>query len=119
MPIHIEGAVAPSVAWGAKVSQRNAPGAMSAMAFIVNPVNPKVGVIFTSPVFSAMYSPYRFLISPPIVRAREACRDCFVPRCVILVAPKEVVKCNVSMSQITDSYGCGPGWVPVFWSMAG
>ena len=27
------------------------------MAFIVNPVNPKVGVIFTSPVFSAMYSP--------------------------------------------------------------
>jgi hypothetical protein len=36
------------------VSQRNAPGAMSAMAFIVNPVNPKVGVILTSPVFSAM-----------------------------------------------------------------
>src|SRR6202035_3919865 len=65
MPIHIEGAVAPSVAWGAKVSQRKAPGAMSAMAFIVNPVNPKVGVIFTSPVFSAMYSPYRFLISSP------------------------------------------------------
>src|ERR1700691_4929154 len=57
MPIHIEGAVAPSVAWGAKVSQRNAPGAMSAIAFIVNPVSPKVGVIFTSPVFSAMYSP--------------------------------------------------------------
>jgi len=27
------------------------------MAFIVNPVNPKVGVILTSPVFSAMYSP--------------------------------------------------------------
>jgi hypothetical protein len=37
---------------------------MSAMAFIVNPVNPKVGVILTSPVFSAMYSPYRFFISP-------------------------------------------------------
>jgi hypothetical protein len=64
MPIHIEGAVAPSVAWGANVSQRNAPGAMSAMAFIVNPVNPKVGVILTSPVFSAMYSPYIFFISP-------------------------------------------------------
>src|ERR1700687_2240386 len=63
MPIHIEGAVAPSVAWGAKVSQRKAPGAMSAMAFIVNPVNPKVGVILTSPVFSAMYSPYIFFIS--------------------------------------------------------
>jgi hypothetical protein len=30
---------------------------MSAIAFIVNPVNPKVGVIFTSPVFSAMESP--------------------------------------------------------------
>jgi hypothetical protein len=64
MPIHIEGAVEPSVAWGANVSQRNAPGAMSAMAFIVNPVNPKVGVILTSPVFSAMYSPYIFFISP-------------------------------------------------------
>src|SRR5579863_5797042 len=64
MPIHIEGAVDPSVACGANVSQRNAPGAMSAMAFIVNPVNPKVGVILTSPVFSAMYSPYRFFISP-------------------------------------------------------
>ena len=36
---------------------------MSAMAFIVNPVNPKVGVILTSPVFSAMYSPYIFFIS--------------------------------------------------------
>jgi len=36
------------------------------MAFIVNPVNPKVGVILTSPVFSAMFSPlfivYLFLI---------------------------------------------------------
>jgi hypothetical protein len=38
------------------VSQRNAPGAMSAMAFIVNPVNPKVGVILTSPVFSAIFT---------------------------------------------------------------
>src|SRR5579863_1596056 len=64
MPIHIEGAVDPSVACGAKASQRNAPGSISAMAFIVNPVNPKVGVILTSPVFSAMYSPYRFFISP-------------------------------------------------------
>jgi hypothetical protein len=59
----MEGAVEPSVAWGANVSQRNAPGAMSAMAFIVNPVKPKVGVILTSPVFSAMYSPYIFFIS--------------------------------------------------------
>jgi hypothetical protein len=38
---------------------------MSAMAFIVNPVKPKVGVILTSPVFSAMYSPYIFFISLP------------------------------------------------------
>jgi hypothetical protein len=42
---------------------------MSAMAFIVNPVKPKVGVILTSPVFSAMYSPYIFFISPLIRRA--------------------------------------------------
>jgi hypothetical protein len=34
---------------------------MSAMAFIVNPVKPKVGVILTSPVFSAMYSPLYIL----------------------------------------------------------
>jgi hypothetical protein len=65
MPIHIEGAVEPSVACGANVNQRKAPGAMSAMAFIVNPVKPKVGVILTSPVFSAMYSPYIFFISLP------------------------------------------------------
>src|ERR1700747_2720126 len=65
MPIHIEGAVDPSVAWGANVSQRKAPGAMSAMAFIVNPVNPKVGVILTSPVFSAMYSPLIFSLYFP------------------------------------------------------
>jgi hypothetical protein len=60
MPIHIAGAVTPCRLI-AKVSQRNAPGAMSAMAFIVNPVKPKVGVILTSPVFSAMYSPLYIL----------------------------------------------------------
>src|SRR6202140_231745 len=74
MPIHIEGAVEPSVACGANVSQRKAPGAMSAMAFIVNPVNPKVGVILTSPVFSAMYSPYIFFISLPIRPAANQLR---------------------------------------------
>jgi hypothetical protein len=45
IPIHIEGAVVPVVAWMRKVSHRNAPGAISAMAFIVNPVKPKVGFI--------------------------------------------------------------------------
>src|SRR5437667_12752594 len=47
MPIHIAGAVAPAAACPAKVSQRNAPGAMSAMAFIVSPVKPNVGFIST------------------------------------------------------------------------
>jgi hypothetical protein len=59
------------------VSQRKAPGAMSAMAFIVNPVNPKVGVIFTSPVFSAMYSPFNlsFILSLQIDRTQlNSCR---------------------------------------------
>jgi hypothetical protein len=32
-----------------------------------------------------------------------------VPRSEILVGLMGVVKCNVSMSQITDSYGCNPG----------
>src|SRR5713226_9081136 len=48
MPIHIAGAVAPAAACPAKVSQRNAPGAMSAMAFMVNPVKPNVGFISTA-----------------------------------------------------------------------
>src|ERR1700756_1553997 len=48
MPAHIAGAVAPAAACPAKVSQRNAPGAMSAIAFIVNPVKPNVGFISTA-----------------------------------------------------------------------
>ncbi len=48
MPIHIEGAVAPVAAWITNVSQRNAPGAISAIAFIVRPVRPNVGFILTS-----------------------------------------------------------------------
>src|SRR5579863_10217182 len=37
------------------VSQRNAPGAISAIALLVSPVTPNVG--FISPVASAMYPP--------------------------------------------------------------
>src|SRR5262245_24888926 len=44
MPNHIPCAAsgAPYAHWMKKVSQRNAPGAMSAMAFEVRPVNPSV-----------------------------------------------------------------------------
>jgi hypothetical protein len=42
MPIHIDGPVEPAAACPANVSQRKAPGAIRAMAFIVNPVSPKV-----------------------------------------------------------------------------
>src|SRR5208282_1077792 len=52
MPIHIEGAVAPAAACPAKVSQRKAPGAISAIAFIVRPVKPTVD--FISAEFSAI-----------------------------------------------------------------
>ncbi len=45
MPVHIAGPVAPVVAWIAKVSHRKAPGAISAMAFIVRPVKPNVACI--------------------------------------------------------------------------
>jgi hypothetical protein len=41
----MEGAVEPSPAWLKNVSHKKAPGAMSAMAFIVNPVRPKVAFI--------------------------------------------------------------------------
>jgi hypothetical protein len=54
IPIHIEGAVVPVVAWIRKVSHRNAPGAMSAMAFMVNPVKPNVAFI-SFVVFSAIF----------------------------------------------------------------
>src|ERR1022692_2888202 len=39
----------------ANVSQRNAPGAMSAIAFIVRPVRPSVGFISEEVVLSAIY----------------------------------------------------------------
>jgi hypothetical protein len=45
IPIHIEGAVTPVVDWIRKVSHKNAPGAINAMAFIVSPVKPSVGFI--------------------------------------------------------------------------
>ena len=67
MPLHIAGEVAPSVAWVTKVSQRKAPGAMSAIAFIVRPVKPKVFFISTVVVFSAM-------AWPPLIRI-------LIPRC--------------------------------------
>jgi hypothetical protein len=53
IPIHIAGDVAPVPPWIANVSQRKAPGAMSAIAFIVRPVKPRVGFI-SGPVFSAI-----------------------------------------------------------------
>src|SRR5947209_2075404 len=46
MPSHIDmpAAGAPVRTCGPKVSQRNAPGAMSAIALLVNPVRPRVGL---------------------------------------------------------------------------
>src|SRR6516162_5330285 len=46
MPTHMAGAVAPAAACPANVNQRKAPGAMSAIAFIVRPVSPRVACIF-------------------------------------------------------------------------
>src|ERR1017187_5656642 len=65
MPIHIEGAVAPAAACPAKVSHRNAPGAISAIAFIVRPVKPTVDFISTE--FSAISVLLKFLSSSTIV----------------------------------------------------
>src|SRR6516162_3110443 len=55
MPIHMAGAVLPAVACATKVSHKKAPGAISAIAFIVRPVNPNVGCI-SGAVFSAIES---------------------------------------------------------------
>jgi hypothetical protein len=52
----MDGEVWPVVAWITNVSQRKAPGAMSAMAFIVRPVKPRVFFIVTS-LLSAIYVP--------------------------------------------------------------
>jgi len=50
------GPVVPVAAWMAKVSQRNAPGAIKAIALLVSPVSPSV--FFISPVDTfAMCSP--------------------------------------------------------------
>jgi hypothetical protein len=47
------GPVTPVPPWMAKVNHKKAPGAISAMAFIVKPVSPNVG--FISGELSAMY----------------------------------------------------------------
>src|ERR1035441_7507030 len=56
MPAHMDGAVAPAVPWATKVSQRKAPGAMSAIAFIVKLVRPRVGFIVTSELSGIVFS---------------------------------------------------------------
>src|SRR5215471_9505636 len=55
MPAHMAGAVLPAVPCATNVSQRKAPGAISAIAFMVKPVKPKVGFI-SGAVLSAMES---------------------------------------------------------------
>src|ERR1035441_9675091 len=67
MPIHIEGAVAPAAACPAKVSHRKAPGAISAIAFIVRPVKPTVDFISTG--FSAISVLLKFCHLPQSFRA--------------------------------------------------
>src|ERR1700727_221585 len=62
IPIHIAGAVLPVAPWIANVSQRNAPGAMSAMAFIVRPVRPRVA--FISGALSAISCPCLDVLIP-------------------------------------------------------
>ncbi len=53
----MEGAVVPAVPCCTKVSHRKAPGAMSAMAFIVRPVRPRVGFMVTSDLSAIGNSP--------------------------------------------------------------
>src|SRR5438309_7371925 len=56
IPNHIPEAAtgAPYEAWMKNVSQRNAPGAISAMAFTVRPVNPRVARLVAGFSFSAI-----------------------------------------------------------------
>src|SRR5579864_4808635 len=56
IPNHIPDAAtgAPYEAWMKNVSQRNAPGAISAMAFTVRPVNPRVARLVAGFSFSAI-----------------------------------------------------------------
>src|SRR5258708_5426515 len=53
------GVVFPAVAWMKKVSQRKAPGAISAIAFAVRPVKPNVACILGS-LFSAIEFSFNF-----------------------------------------------------------
>ncbi len=72
MPIHMEGAVAPVVAWMKKVSQRKAPGAMRAIALLVKPVKPSVacicGALFSSAMSSLLVVKNQLKLATAIVR---------------------------------------------------
>src|SRR5579864_7345525 len=79
MPHHIAGAVegcpaTPVVAWMKKVSHRKAPGAISAIALLVSPVNPSVACICGA-FCSAIEILLEFqdcLSAPAAVRLRES-----------------------------------------------
>src|SRR5579883_2392103 len=91
IPNHMEGAVTPVFAWIAKVSQRKAPGAINAMAFIVRPVRPKVG--FSSTEFDLAFEyllPLLFFLDKVIAEHKSDFRH--QPRLVLIhsIRPESV-----------------------------
>src|ERR1051325_2925581 len=94
MPDHMEGPVTPVLAWMKKVSHRNAPGAMSAIAFIVRPVRPSVGCILTSLLSAIVLSPqfhqWLLLRSQERDYAEEGCRLCLGATAVLFLKKRLV-----------------------------
>src|ERR1700675_3177890 len=73
IPNHMPDAAtgAPYEAWMKNVSQRNAPGAISAMAFTVRPVNPRVARVVAGFSLSAIH------ISPSLLAVKHVFRRWF------------------------------------------
>src|SRR2546426_11499598 len=105
MPIHIDGAVTPVVAWIKKVSQRKAPGAMSAIAFIVRPVRPKVFFISTA-VFSAIHILLRVGSERVIHHAGELAPRGLVSAGPLARANLHVVPSRVYLKRVRAGLGC-------------
>src|ERR1035441_8039294 len=94
MPAHIDGAVAPAVPWATKVNQRKAPGAMSAIAFIVKPVRPRVGFIVGS-ALSAIVSLLFMFVELELLAGYPWIKRYFLGA-KYAISPRRAVGCDVA-----------------------
>jgi hypothetical protein len=92
------GAVLPAVPCATKVSHRNAPGAISAIAFIVKPVRPRVAFISGADFSGTESSPSEALGSA--ADWGHHCRDGGVPVSTNIASLKPKGKCKILIREI-------------------